>query len=666
MSFRFQSADRIIGQAMAEVLRPLEPMLPSEWATVHLTVPDGPSAGAPIDLGLTPYLVEPLNFLGPDSGVNELAVMKSAQSGFTLLLLAIVGFMIDQAPCQILLIQPTSDALSDFNRLKLDPSIRASAVLSKKVAAQTSRSGAGSTMHNKAFAGGALTLAIASSAADLRSKTVKVLLRDEIDEYEDDLDGQGSPLDLSDGRLVSFLASGDWRKADVSTPTIKGASKIERRYEAGDRRRWHVPCPHCDGEFTFEFGPNFRYETTYPFSVHYIAPCCGSIIEAADKNVLVRKGRWIPGASRPGAFPSYSFDALSSPFVPWEKIAEERVAAGDDPQRLKTFWNLWLGLPYEMRGDAPDHVRLLERREEGLTRGHIPARGLFLVASADVQMRGIWVEVIAIAPTRETWVVDVLYLDGPTESPDSESFKLLEQLLDRTWPDAFGRVRKLDALGVDSGYRSHVVYAWTRENQRVNPLTSRADVVLALKGRDGWGQPAIGTPSLVDVDMVGRRQRKGAKVWPVGTWPLKAAFYEDLRKEGIKSGKAADPEGYCHFPSWLDETYFRQITSEYLAEEKFKGRVRKFWKLRHSERDNHLLDCRVYNLALIEHLGLSALTAEDWAYFERLRGAPAGVEAMPAPPEEVAPAKAEPEVLEPPAPARGMSWREMMERRANV
>jgi hypothetical protein len=28
----------------------------------------------------------------------------------------------------------------------------------------------------------------------------------------------------------------------------------------------------------------------------------------------------------------------------------------------------------------------------------------------------------------------------------------------RDWPDAFGRRRKLDALGIDSGYQSHAVY----------------------------------------------------------------------------------------------------------------------------------------------------------------------------------------------------------------
>ena len=316
-----------------------------------------------------------------------------------------------------------------------------------------------------------------------------------------------------------------------------------------------------------------RYHGAY-----YVSPCCGTVIEHHQKLELVRKGRWIAGATRPGAFPSYHFDALSSPFVPWDDIAEKFVAAGDDQQKAKAFFNLTLGRPYEIKGDAPDHVRLMERREGGLTNGHIPPDGVMLVAAADVQMRGIWVEVIAYAPNRESWVVDALYLDGSTEAPDGEAFQQLVGVLQRQYPDAFGGVRMLDALGVDSGYRAHVVYAWTRAHQRIHPDTGR-ESVLALKGMDGWGKPAIGLPSLVDIDLDGRKVHKGARVWPVGTWPLKAAFYADVKKDGIKSGADVDPDGYCHFPTWLDENYFKQITSEWLTDEKIRGKISRVWKL---------------------------------------------------------------------------------------
>ena len=39
---------------------------------------------------------------------------------------------------------------------------------------------------------------------------------------------------------------------------------------------------------------------------------------------------------------------------------------------------------------------------------------------------------------------------------------------------------------------------------------------------------------------------------------------------------------------------------------------------------NHLLDCRVYNLALAEYLGLQKMSSDEWAMLARERGASAG------------------------------------------
>ena len=55
-----------------------------------------------------------------------------------------------------------------------------------------------------------------------------------------------------------------------------------------------------------------------------------------------------------------------------------------------------------------------------------------------------------------------------------------------------------------------------------------------------------------------------------------------------------------------------------------RGKARKVWKIRASERDNHLLDCRIYNLALAEFLGLSSITPEEWAGLAKRRGMPSG------------------------------------------
>lgn len=614
MKLRFRrSALAIIAGTLAGLIAPPEKVTPSAWAAQNLIVPDGPRSGEMWDPSLTPYVVEPLDIVGPDGDANEIAVMKSAQTGFTTLMIAAVGHSIDRDPCRMMVVQPTDSALADFNREKLQVAIDGSSSLASKVADQASRSGRGSTTYTKRFPGGSVTLAIASSAADLRSKTIRKAFCDEIDQYPADLDGQGDPLAMIEARYLSFRATGDWRRIDVSTPTIKDESRIEKRFEAGDKRRWTVNCPGCGDSFVLSWGKQFRFERTYPHQAHYVAPCCGTIIEGKDKRALVTTGQWIATDPKPGAYPSYHIDTLSSPFVPWDDIAAAYVAA-ETSGDMKGFWNLWLGLPFDMAGDAPDHQRLMERREDGLKRGHVPSAGLLLTGFADVQHRGLWVEVVAWGADRQSWTVEALYIEGETTDPDKGAFlRLREEILDRSWPDAFGGSRRLDALGVDAGdgTRAQVVYNFARG--RTN--------VFATKGMRGWSAPAIGTASPVDIDWRGKKIRKGVSLWPIGTWGLKALVYSDLRKDGRRAGAEIDPPGYCHFGGWLDEAYFLQMTAERLMEERVRGRITRVWKVL-AKRDNHFLDCRVGNAALADYLGLTRMTSDEWATLAKNRGVP--------------------------------------------
>lgn len=618
------SALGIIAGSMRALVAPPESISPAKWASENLIVPDGPRANELWSPDLTPYVVEPLDNSGPDSPVTKWVIRKSAQTGFTVMAIAIVGSSIDCDPAGgILLVQPTDGALSDFIADKLNPAIEASAALKAKVKPQVSRSGEGSTTYLKRYPGGSMALAIANSTADLRSKTKRKIIKDEASEYPADLDGQGSPHTMIEARYESFQDTGDWKEANISTPTIKGACYIDAEFEAGDQRYWHIDCPACDTPFSFRFGPNFKHNDTFPYEAHYIAPCCGHPIEGHEKKQLVRAGSkaaprnafleslgmrngFIATAPGPGKFPSYHIDAMSSPFVPWDKIAERWLAAMNDPSKLKTFYNLTLGEAYEIKGDAPDHVRLMERRED-YPKGRIPPRGLMLTAAADVQMHGIWVEVVAWAPNRESWVIFIDYLDGDTTDPNAGAFLKLAELYDRQWPDAYGSKRRVDAFAVDTGFRSHVVYAFCQS--RVNAY--------AVDGRDGWNRPALGAPTPQDIDLNGRKLGQ-VKLWPVGTWSLKGHWYEDLRREGRTAGHEVDPPGFCHFGTWMDDNYFKQVTAEYLADGKSRGRSTKTWQVR-GKQDNHYLDCRVYNMAVADHLGLSSMTEEEWKTLARER-----------------------------------------------
>jgi phage terminase large subunit GpA-like protein len=668
ISFPAPTATGIMARAFAGIFDPGEAVWPSEWAAQNLVVPDGPRAGQLFSLELTPYLAEPLDFFCDACPDNKDVTRKSKQTGFTTLAIGACGYTADKEPCDLFLIEPTQENLSDFIGEKLQRAIEGSPALRKKIRAQKSRSNKGSTTKSKRFAGGSLLMGIATSTADLRGKTRKKVIEDEASEYPDDLGGQGSPHDMIAGAYESFLASGDWKHLKISTPVVKGACHIDSEFEEGDKRFWHIDCPHCCtadaakirgtikraeserlditealreiGVFYFTPDPDrFCFNKTYPYEAHYVTPCCGAIIHSWQRNDLVRRGSkgappvpslqalrekgidvgngWIATASGPGRHRSRHFDALSSPFVPWDTIAERIVRAGMDPSKLKTLNNLTFGRAYDMKGDAPELETLMARRIEAKL-GHIPPGFLLLTIAADVQKRGIYVEVLAHAPDQSTWPVYIDYLDGPTTDVDDGAFVALTELYRREWPDGYGNRWRFDEFAVDAGYHTDTVYEWSRRHPGVK----------TVKGADGWRRVPLGVATDQDVNYKGKKIKGGAKLRLVGTWDLKSKFYEYLARASIVEGSAVVyPPGYCHLPNFLDEDYFKQVTSEFLDEEISKGRSRKIWKQKGGNAANHYLDCRVYNMAVAD-IYFAAFTANDWAERARERGVPADLRTL--------------------------------------
>ena len=224
------NAYTLINQALAGAMAPDPDVLPVEWATQHLIVSDGPYAGSKWSLDLTPYAEEILDNLSPTSPYTCITVRKSAQTGLTGVGTAWICSLIACAPASCLIVFPTIAAGDDYNAQKLTPTIEQTPDLRFKVYEHGTRSKSKSTKRNKKFQGGSLVLTGANSASDLRSKTVKYAFCDEVDEWPFDLDGQGDPDKMVDARQIAFHASGDYKKFECSTPTIKGQSRIDSKF----------------------------------------------------------------------------------------------------------------------------------------------------------------------------------------------------------------------------------------------------------------------------------------------------------------------------------------------------------------------------------------------------------------------------------------------------
>jgi len=625
--------------ALAQGIAPIAEVLPSAWAAANLVVPDGPRSGTRWDASLTPYLVEIVDQMAVTSPANQVPVRKSAQTGFTQVGQVWLGYVVDVAPARTMMVLPTIAVAQDFNRDKLSPSIEATPRLKAKVRRQVSRSADGSTALNKRFAGGSIIITGANSGADLRSKTVRNVFADEIEEYPLDLDGQGDPMGMIEARQMAHLSAGDWKRLLGSTPRLKGG-RIDVLFEEGDQRYWQVPCPHC-GEFQrLTFFPDaddrggLRFNTAFPYQAWYACRHCGAAIEHWQKRAMVQSGRWVAESPGAGKDPSYHIDTLHSLLVDWDDIARKFLTTKDDQAKYKTFVNLWLGQGWEERGEAPEWERLFLRREP-YGAGTIPLGGLVLTGAADVQQDGLYFEVVAWGEGQRSWTVLAGFLPGEPADESDPVWARLTEVFERRYLDAFGNPRPIDAFAVDSGYLANQVYHWTRRRPRS----------YAVKGMPGWYHPPIGTPSKVDVSLKGRKLRRGAQLWPVGTWSLKAILYANLRKDGRRDGAELDPPGYCRFGEFLDDRYFRQLCAEFLKEREVKGRMVKEWE---ASGPNHFHDCRIYNMAMAEHLGVPRMLADDWARLAAKRNVPSD-----APPPDLVERMVRPDLpaASPPAPS---------------
>lgn len=607
-----RSTYAILAAALAAGLMPPPVTAPSAWAAENIIVAEGPAAGQRWDPALTPYAPEILDCLDPDHPCNTVTVKKSAQVGLTLLGIAWIGYIADQAPSNAMVVFPTINGVKDYNRGKLQPTIDASPCLRGRIVEHTSRSARGSTALTKRFAGGSVVLTGANSSTDLRSKTIRFVDCEEIDEWPLDLAGQGDPMRMVDARQLAFHAKGGWKKLLQSTPTLRHISRIDRAFEEGDQRFWYVACPQCAEEQRLIFGGKdhkhgLKFNTRRPVEAHYVC-VNGCIVEHHQKPAMVRGGRWVAEAPDPGRQPSFHIDALVSLLTTWDRIAEEFLRAKDDPEALKAFVNLWLGESFEERGDAPDWRILLLRRAPYSLRT-IPNGGLVLTAAADVQQDGIYYETVAWAQDDQSWSIDYGYFEGRTADPDDKVWRLLASVYEREYEDAHGRAWRIDAFGVDAGYQSHVVYDWTRQRPKA----------MALKGDPGWYRaPISAAPSRVDVSLRGKRISRGAKLWRVGAWPLASTLTANLRKEGMRAGKDENPPGYCHFSNEHEEAFFRHLVAEVLKDTETRGRMVKRWT---QTGPNHWRDCRIYNMALMRHL-TAKLTPDDWDRIAASRGAP--------------------------------------------
>lgn len=644
------SAHRRAADAERRVLRtvfqPPPRMTVDEWADAYRFLsPEASAEPGKYSVARAPYQREPMRSLS-DPLVKEVVLMWPSQVGKTEIANNFVGQRIHLAPGPMLVLQPTLQMGEAWSKDRLAPMIRDTPTLHGKVKDARSRDADNTLLHKK-FPGGHITIAGANSPAGLASRPIRDVLCDEVDRYPLSAGSEGDPIGLAFRRASTFR---NGKRLIISSPTVKGQSRIEAEYEDSTRERWTVPCPHC-GELQVirwggaEVGHGIKWDAARPETAHFVC-VSGCVVEEAHKAWMNAHGQWIAEAEH-ATTRGFWLNALYSPWVPWSDLVREFLAVKHDAIRLRQFVNTVLCETWEDAGEQVEAHALADRFEaypcdcapgthESSTcdTRRLPTGVAVLVRTVDTQGDRLETAVWGFGEGSEVWPVEHELLPGDPGIPEGQAgspWTALAERIGKAYRHASGVDLRPSVTGIDAGgHHAAQVYAFTRS--RV------AHRVYALHGSTaGEGAPLLNRPT--------RNNSAKAILFTVGVFTAKEWIMSQLARN-----RAPGP-GYIHIPDWLDGEHLEQLTAEKLITKIVSGRPKRLWLKTRAR--NEFLDLLAYALGMLQalgpqtvrHLGTIAQRHAD----EGAKLAAAGSQPAPAPDPLAA-------LQRPASPRRGNSW----------
>ena len=519
-----------------------------------------------------------------EPGIKRIYVMTSSQVGKTEIELNIIGYFMSHDPCPLLVVYPTTTMAEAFSDDRLVPMLRDTPVLQNLVKTGK-KQGSKNTKLHKQFPGGHITLVGSNAPAGLAARPIRGVLFDEIDRYPQSSGGrdagEGDVISLARKRTQTFFNSFE---IGVSTPTVKGLSRIEMAYNESDKRRYYVPCPEC-GEYQTLNWRNVSWsknenEEHMPETAVYACEKCGVLWTEQQRHGAVKRGKWVadnPGGDTAGFF----INELYSPWSTLEKIVSEFVTAKTSPDRLRVWINTTLGETFEEGTNEIDTVGLMGRREDYQ---ELPENVGVLCMSVDVQDDRLEYLICGYADKNEIYAYQYgVIMGNPSEY---EAWADLEIVRTSHYPVADGTTLPVAVTMIDTGYKTQECYEYIKRS-RGRVYGSKGSSVVSSGQR-----PLIKKPS--------KNNSHRVNVYSIAT---------DTGKDMLFARLAIDTPGpsYIHFNRSFDENFFIMLSAEKRVTKFHKGFPRREW-IKVAPR-NESIDLFVYNFAAYAALNVQSVEA---------------------------------------------------------
>lgn len=646
-SLELLGADWIIGE-VEELTDTVHHVRPSDYNEEHRYLPESvTSIPGFIRYDVNPFMREIVDCFDIDSPVREVNLKKGVQITYSTVLesgaLYFMGHVKTLPIMYMTADKELATARIENNFLPMLQQSNMAHIIRSSDEGNTRKTG--KTANHLQFEGGGYLVPFgAVNANKMRSYSIAVLLKDEIDAWPDTVGKDGDPDSLSDDRC-----SGYWERRKIfrgSTPLIKGKSKIQAAYERGDQRKYMVLCKSCN------YPQELRWETVDKESgiiggfdwdlddgvlvlesVRYRCRKCGHEHYEHDKERMFSEdfgAHWKPTARpvEPG-IRSYHLPALYSPIgmQPWYKCVSAYLRGFDpvarkvkDVGKYQVFYNNILAEPFEIMGSKIRFTSVSAHRRAVYRLGQIPntfaaqfagSPVLFLTCQVDVHKTNLAVTVMGWTRDARCFVVDYWRFEVEGDADDcselsSPVWGRLRALIEETQYEADdGKKYRVVVTLVDAGYANDTV---------TNFCADYASGVYPILGRDRPGK------NQTIREFAEFKTQAGTVGYRVLVDHYKDRLAPVLRREWVEESGEQKP---FHFNAPVDiaDKQLKELTVETRREKlDDKGQTSYYW-YRPGNARNELWDLLCYGHAAVEILAWAIciehfkMETVDWPKF---------------------------------------------------
>ena len=627
----------------APVRKPIEDI--AAWIEGRRVLPSSTPIPGLWRNSVTPYGIEIMNSLSPNSGIQRVVVMKSRKCGLTTIIENAVAYYMLENPSEILYTTASEDLAQDWGNNKIMAVIESLGGMDRITANTTNAKSrrTGNTSLKKEYIGGKLDIMSSNSKSARRQLDKRVLFIDEVDGVQAvTATGEGLWTEVLFGHTASW---GSKRKiALFGSPTTFEASLTNHYYQQGDCRVFLLPCPYCgkllelklDIESNAAYGLKAETKAGEIIGAYYLCEHCGEAITNEQKLDMfsdnprcikhpkkkTEQYRWeATKKAEDSAWRSYHLNALYSPIgmLTFTDVVKARtIAEAGDHIDMRSYVNIYMGRPFKDEGSRPKIENIIELRGDYKS-GTVPHDVLFLTMAIDVQRGSVKdeqnpprleLEVLGHGLGYRTWSILYKSIEGETDDPYGGAWEdLNEWARDSgylTFTRADGVPLKPQLTFIDSGDQAETVYQFCGEWQNTYPSKGFGFIKVDTSKEKGdvpgannyrrWKMGRFGSNSNI--------------VYEISTNYYKTLLYNRLKIERIPS----EPQrpGFCSFPYDYNDEYFAMLTGE---EKRTDG---SFHPIRNRV---EALDVRVYNLAAAD-VWLSAQVEKWKLYFQAQKASP--------------------------------------------